>query len=136
MIDKERKHIIKVDKLSYSFPQKNLYNEISFTLEDNQHCAFIGMSGIGKSTLMNMIIDPEKYNFSGKLEITPGYKIGYVSQFAKSDEVLDMTVFEYTFAPWMVDSTIPAVGGASVCMGRRISYSRIRSQMVSRSGTR
>lgn len=88
--------MIKVDKLSYSFPQKNLYNEISFTLEDNQHCAFIGMSGIGKSTLMNMIMDPEKYNFSGKLEITPGYKIGYVSQFAKSDEVLDMTVFEYT----------------------------------------
>ncbi len=87
--------MIKVDKLSYSFPQKNLYNEISFTLEDNQHCAFIGMSGIGKSTLMNMIMDPEKYNFSGKLEITPGYKIGYVSQFAKSDEVLDMTVFEY-----------------------------------------
>lgn len=87
--------MIKVDKLSYSFPQKNLYNEISFTLEDNQHCAFIGMSGIGKSTLINMIMDPEKYNFSGKLEITPGYKIGYVSQFAKSDEVLDMTVFEY-----------------------------------------
>lgn len=87
--------MIKVDKLSYSFPQKNLYNEILFTLEDNQHCAFIGMSGTGKSTLMNMIMDPEKYNFSGKLEITPGYKIGYVSQFAKSDEVLDMTVFEY-----------------------------------------
>lgn len=87
--------MIKVDKLSYSFPQKNLYNEISFTLEDNQHCAFIGMSGIGKSTLMNMIMDPEKYNFSGTIEITPGYKIGYVSQFAKSDEVLDMTVFEY-----------------------------------------
>lgn len=87
--------MIKVDKLSYSFPQKNLYNEISFTLEDNQHCAFIGMSGIGKSTLMNMIMDPEKYNFSGKLEITHGYKIGYISQFAKSDEVLDMTVFEY-----------------------------------------
>lgn len=87
--------MIKVDKLSYSFPQKNLYNEISFTLEDNQHCAFFGMSGIGKSTLINMIMDPEKYNFSGKLEITPGYKIGYVSQFAKSDEVLGMTVFEY-----------------------------------------
>lgn len=87
--------MIKVDKLSYSFPQKNLYNEILFTLEDNQHCAFIGMSGTGKSTLMNMIMDPEKYNFSGKLEITPGYKIGYVSQFAKSDEVLGMTVFEY-----------------------------------------
>lgn len=92
---KKGNYMIKVDKLSYSFPQKNLYNEISFTLEDNQHCAFIGMSGIGKSTLVNIIMDPEKYTFSGKLEITPGYKIGYVSQFVKSDEVLEMTVFEY-----------------------------------------
>ena len=38
--------MIKVDKLSYSFPQKNLYNDISFTLEDGQHCAFIGTNGI------------------------------------------------------------------------------------------
>ena len=34
--------MIKAEKLSYSFPQKDLYNKISFTLEDDVHCAFIG----------------------------------------------------------------------------------------------
>ena len=55
--------MIKVDKLSYSFPQKNLYNDISFTLEDGQHCAFIGTNGSGKSTLIDIFMDPEKYLF-------------------------------------------------------------------------
>ncbi len=40
--------MINVSKLSYSFPQKDLYNEVSFTIEDGQHCAFIGTSGTGK----------------------------------------------------------------------------------------
>lgn len=87
--------MINVDNLSYSFPQKNLYNKISFTLEDGQHCAFIGTSGSGKSTLIDIIMDPEKYMFDGKLEITPGCRIGYVSQFSKLDKSKEITVFEY-----------------------------------------
>lgn len=87
--------MIKVDKLSYSFPQKDLYNEISFTLEDNQHCAFIGVSGIGKSTLIDIIMDPERYMFKGKVEINPGCRIGYVSQSPYLDKHKKLTVFEY-----------------------------------------
>lgn len=92
---KKGDNMIKIDNLSYSFPQKDLYNKISFTLEDDQHCAFIGVSGSGKSTLMNLIMDPEKYMFDGKLEITPDYKIGYVSQFSNIDKTKALTVFEY-----------------------------------------
>jgi ATP-binding cassette, subfamily F, member 3 len=87
--------MIKVENLSYSYPQKNLYNKISFTLEDGQHCAFIGTSGSGKSTLIDMIMDPEKYLFDGKLEIAPDCRIGYVSQFSQLDKTKDITVFEY-----------------------------------------
>ena len=87
--------MIKVENLSYSFPQKNLYNKISFTLEDGQHCAFIGTSGSGKSTLIDIIMDPEKYMFDGKLEIDPNCRIGYVSQFSQLDKTKETTVFEY-----------------------------------------
>ena len=87
--------MIKVDNLSYSFPQKDLYSNISFTLEDGQHCAFIGTSGSGKSTLINIIMDPEKYMFDGKLEIDPNCRIGYVSQFYNRDKTKEITVFEY-----------------------------------------
>jgi ATP-binding cassette, subfamily F, member 3 len=87
--------MIKVDNLSYSFPQKDLYNNISFTLEDGVHCAFIGTNGSGKSTLIDIIMDPEKYMFDGKLEIDPNCRIGYVSQFLQKGEIKETTVFQY-----------------------------------------
>ena len=52
--------MIRVEKLSYGFPQKELYEDISFTLEAGQHCALIGSNGCGKSTLVDMIIDTER----------------------------------------------------------------------------
>ncbi len=87
--------MIKIENLSYSFPQKDLYNKISFTLEDGQHCAFIGTSGSGKSTLIDIIMDPEKYMFDGKLEMDPKCRIGYVSQFSQLDKTKETTVYEY-----------------------------------------
>ena len=84
-----------VENLSYSFPQKDLYNNISFTLEDGQHCAFIGTSGSGKSTLADIIMNPDRYMYDGKLELTPNCRIGYVSQFSRVDSTKDVTVFEY-----------------------------------------
>ena len=87
--------MIKFDNLSYSFPQKDLYHNISFTLEDGQHCAFIGTSGSGKSTLIHILMDPDKYMFDGKLEISPNSRIGYVSQFYERDDAEDITVAQY-----------------------------------------
>lgn len=87
--------MIKFDNLSYSFPQKDLYHNISFTLEDGQHCAFIGTSGSGKSTLIHILMDPDKYMFDGKLEISPNCRIGYVSQFYERDDAEDITVAQY-----------------------------------------
>lgn len=87
--------MIKIDNLSYSFPQKDLYNNISFTLEDGQHCAFIGTSGSGKSTLIEIIMNPERYMFDGKLEIAPNCRIGYVSQFSALAQAKEITILEY-----------------------------------------
>ena len=93
--------MIKIENLSYSFPQKDLYNNISFTLEDGQHCAFIGTSGSGKSTLIDLIMDPEQYMFDGDLEINPDCKIGYVSQFYPQDKSKKITVFQYIAAEFI-----------------------------------
>ncbi|GFP77011.1 ABC-F family ATP-binding cassette domain-containing protein [Clostridium fungisolvens] len=87
--------MLKIDNLSYSFPEKDLYKNISFTLEYGQHCAFIGTNGSGKSTLIDIIMDPEKYMFNGTLEMSPNSRIGYVSQFSQLDKIKDTTVFEY-----------------------------------------
>ncbi|MGL4107529.1 ABC-F family ATP-binding cassette domain-containing protein [Clostridium sp. LP20] len=87
--------MIKVDNLSYSFPQKDLFNKISFTLEEGQHCGFIGTNGSGKSTLIDIIMEPERYMFDGTLEIAPNCRIGYVRQFSEQDKEKEITVFEY-----------------------------------------
>ncbi len=87
--------MIKVNNLSFSFPQKELYKNISFTLEEAQHCAFIGTSGSGKSTLIDILMDPERYLYEGLLEIDPTCRIGYVSQFSQLDKTKETTVFEY-----------------------------------------
>ncbi|MDF2541034.1 MAG: transporter related [Herbinix sp.] len=87
--------MIKVENLSYSFPQKDLFNKISFTLEDGQHCAFIGTSGSGKSTLIDILLNPDRYMYDGKLEIDPNCRIGYVSQFSQVEKSNEITVFEY-----------------------------------------
>ena len=93
--------MIKVDNLSYSYPQRDLYKDVSFTLEEGQHCAFIGASGNGKSTLIDIIMDSENYLFDGKLEMEPNLKIGYVSQFSQRDKTKEITVFEYIAEPFI-----------------------------------
>lgn len=87
--------MIKVEGLSYSFPEKELYKNISFTLEDGRHCAFIGSNGTGKTTLVNMIMEPERYLYDGKIIKEEGCRIGFVSQFAVRKKNQEITVFDY-----------------------------------------
>ena len=87
--------MIKAEKLSYSFPQKDLYRDISFTLEDDVHCAFIGTNGTGKSTLADMILHPEEFLYDGKLIVDVPGRIGFVSQFYLQENEKEVTVFEY-----------------------------------------
>ncbi|MBR6584727.1 MAG: ABC-F family ATP-binding cassette domain-containing protein, partial [Firmicutes bacterium] len=87
--------MIQVEKLSYGFPAKELYKDISFTIEAGQHCALIGANGTGKSTLVDMVMDPEKYLYDGKISRAPECRIGYASQFSIRDKNQDRTVFEF-----------------------------------------
>lgn len=87
--------MIKVEHMSYSFPEKDLYKDISFTLEDGQHCAFIGSNGTGKTTLIDMLMDTEKYLYDGKIIKDENIRIGYVSQFAKVEKNQEVTVFDF-----------------------------------------
>ena len=87
--------MIQVENLSYSFPTEELYKKVSFTIEDGQHCAFIGSNGTGKTTLVDMIIDSENYLYDGKIIKSEECRIGYVNQFSKSEKDQQKTVFEY-----------------------------------------
>ena len=87
--------MIKVEKLSYSFPAKDLYNEVSFTIEDGQHAVLIGSNGTGKTTLVQLLMDPDRFLYDGQIKRDDTGRIGYVSQFEKGEKERDVTVFDF-----------------------------------------
>ena len=87
--------MIRVEKLTHGFPAKDLYEDISFTLETGQHAVLIGSNGSGKSTLVDMIINTDEYWFDGKIVKADECRVGYASQFSVRDKSQDCTVFEY-----------------------------------------
>ena len=86
--------MIKAEKLTFGFNGTYLFENISFTLEENCHCAMIGSNGTGKTTLLNLIREPERFIFSGKLLEGAG-RLGYVSQFAIREGDQSVTVYDY-----------------------------------------
>lgn len=87
--------MIKVENLSYSFPEKDLYNKISFTIEEGQHAVLIGSNGTGKTTLISLLMHPEDYLYDGKVIKEINGRVGYTSQFEKAEKERDITVFEF-----------------------------------------
>ena len=87
--------MIYAEKLTFGFSSTYLFHNISFRLEENCHCALIGSNGTGKTTLVNLIREPEHYIFDGKLTLDGAGRIGYVSQFAIREGDQSVTVFDY-----------------------------------------
>ena len=87
--------MIKVEKLSYSFPEKDLYKDVSFSLEDGQHAVLIGSNGTGKTTLVDILLNDEKYLYDGKIIREMNGRVGYVSQYEKEEKDREITVFDF-----------------------------------------
>ncbi len=87
--------MINAEKLTFGFSSTPLFQNISFHLEENCHCAMIGSNGTGKTTLMNLIREPDRYVFDGRLTLDGTGRIGYVSQFAIREGDQSVTVYDY-----------------------------------------
>lgn len=87
--------MIKVEKLSFSFPEKELYKEVSFSIEEGQHAVLIGSNGTGKTTLIDMLLNEEKYLYEGKISVHIEGRVGYVSQYEKEEKERELTVFDF-----------------------------------------
>jgi len=87
--------MINAEKLSFGFNSTPLFQNISFTLEENCHCVLIGSNGSGKTTLTKLIREPDSFDFEGRLKLEGVGRIGYVSQFVEREEDQTVTVFDY-----------------------------------------
>jgi len=90
---KNHKPIIKLDKLSLSFGNRKILDNVSFTINEGQILGLLGPNGVGKSTIFNIItglIKPDYGSIIINSKIvndypiylrTTKFKIGYVPQY-------------------------------------------------------
>ena len=87
--------MIYAEKLTFGFGSTALFQGISFHIEENRHYALIGSNGTGKTTLMDLIREPGRFLYDGKLSLEGALRMGYVSQFAIREGDQSITVYDY-----------------------------------------
>ena len=75
--------ILDVNKVSKNFGYGQLFENLSFSLNEGESISIVGPNGCGKSTLLKMIAGLEKTD-SGSINIKKGYKVAYLDQTGSS----------------------------------------------------
>jgi len=71
--------MITVENLTKSFCDQDLFEDISFKINQKERVGLTGKNGHGKTTLFKILTGSEHAD-SGKITIPRGYRIGYVEQ--------------------------------------------------------
>ena len=98
---------LKIKNLTYSIGDKTILNNISFSCNSGEVIAVVGKNGVGKTTLLNNIL--EKLNKTDEIKlIEEKPTLGYVPQFRQIDEELPLSAKDFVslpiqkgFLPWL-----------------------------------
>lgn len=93
--------MITATKFSFSHPDKDLLHAVNFSIERGQSIALIGSCGSGKSSLANVLRNPDDFTYGGTLLVEPNMHIGFVSQFYDIDATATMSVYDYIAADFV-----------------------------------
>ena len=86
--------MLTVAGLSKSFGGRELFDDVSITLQSGERVAIVGPNGAGKSTLFKIILGKEEAD-AGDVTLIRGTRIGYLpqeSEPAGNESVLDIAV--------------------------------------------
>ena len=87
--------MIKATNLSYSLADRYLFRGASFTIENGSHTVLIGSNGVGKTTLIDLLLHPDEYLFEGKILKESIQRTGYVNQFVEHEKERSINVYNY-----------------------------------------
>lgn len=87
-------NILSAERLSKSYSEKTLLNEVSLGINEGEKIGFIGVNGTGKSTLLKIIAGVEHYD-SGKIIKGNSIRIEYLPQNPHFEA--GITVLEHVF---------------------------------------
>lgn len=84
--------LVKVTDLKFNYSDKELYNGVSFQLNQGEHAVLVGQNGCGKTTIFDLLtkkLIPDK----GKIEWTQGVTYSYLNQHYKINDNLTIRQF-------------------------------------------
>lgn len=84
MAAEENKIIYSMVKVSKSYDQKKILEDIYLSYFYGAKIGVLGLNGAGKSSLLKILAEVDK-EFSGEIILAPGYTIGYLEQEPKLD---------------------------------------------------
>jgi ATP-binding cassette subfamily F protein 3 len=83
--------MISINSVTVSFTGRDLFNDISFIINPKDRIGLIGKNGVGKSTLLKVIMGIQPID-KGSIAISGGKTIGYLPQEIKVDS--DKSIFD------------------------------------------
>ncbi|MFD1432464.1 metal ABC transporter ATP-binding protein [Lacticaseibacillus yichunensis] len=86
--------LLTVDHLSFGFRDRPLYEDLSFTLPRGSMTSLIGANGVGKTTLVRLLMGELQPN-AGTITFTADMKLGYVPQFRNIDSEFPLTIASF-----------------------------------------
>lgn len=78
-LESKKNPLIVADNLQIKYRDKTIFNPISFEVENGDRIALVGKNGIGKSSILKLIIG-HSIHYNGELKIANDLKLSYVSQ--------------------------------------------------------
>lgn len=86
-VKKTSKTVVEAKDFVVSIPgEKTILDKISVNICAGERVAFIGANGSGKSTFVKAIMGEQNLPMSGKIEVGPSVKIGYLPQIIEFSE--------------------------------------------------
>lgn len=87
--------MIAIEHVTKTYGEKQLFNDISFTIEERERVGLIGVNGTGKSSLLKIVAEIDSPD-AGEIVKAKDYKIAYAPQTPELNE--ELTVLEQIFA--------------------------------------
>ena len=104
-LDCNKNTLIMAHDLQIKYNNKNIFNKISFEIQNGDRIAIIGKNGAGKSSILKLILGYD-VPYGGEMKIANDLKISYVSQ---STEELEGTLKNFAYQMKIDESIFKAM---------------------------
>jgi ATPase subunit of ABC transporter with duplicated ATPase domains len=94
------KSVVTVENLHKQFDERILLKDVSFAIHRNDKCAIIGPNGIGKSTLLKILLNELKAD-QGQFAWSETVQVGYFAQDYRAQLSPEQTILQ-----WMTDHIV------------------------------